>query len=115
MRSPTSFLVLCLALIAIFLGGCPDKPNPKDDPVIKQLQEDLAAKNADIGRLNDKLAATQGEVNKWSQIAAWLVAGAVIGVILSLVVGSAMGSRARRDAATFHTPSPPDQDEEVHP
>ncbi len=102
LQSPTPFLVLGLAAIAILLGGCGgDKSSPKDNPVVKELQEEIAAKNAEIEHLNQELAKAHQDTSKWSTIAIASMAGIVVGVIISLVVGAAMGSRTKHDSRQF--------------
>lgn len=84
-----------------FVSCSSSPPEPRPDPrdaVIQQLKDEIAGLKAENQRLKEDSANAQRDASKWSTLAMVAGAGAVIGAVLALVVGTAIGSRTRHDS-----------------
>ena len=90
-----------LMAAALFsFASCSSSSEPRSDPrdtAIQQLKEDITGLKAENQHLKEESAGAQHDASKWSILAIVAVAGVVVGAVLFLVVGNAMGSRTRRD------------------
>jgi hypothetical protein len=92
-----------LAVLLCCFASCTPEPRPGGPDPRDKVIEDL---HKEIATLKTELAAANGESYMWLKIAFGALAGIGGGVVLSLVIGAALGSRTRRDFEQVATGSP---------
>jgi len=94
--------ILSIVLLCLVESGCDDQGSTtmyEQRTHIEQLQRQLQQEQSAKEHATQERARAEHVTRKWQGAVAWVSAGAV----LMLVVGAALGSRARKDAQANRT------------
>lgn len=95
-------LVVQLLLVLILFAGCGQSASSEQklgevELENSQLQAKVQSLDSENSQLRAELKENGLTANRWFTLAVVAICGAVIGAILSLVIGTAIGQRAKKD------------------